>query len=333
MFAPTSPTHRFGNTLDFIITLDSFCSRLNSIKVDDSIPIDISDHFPVFFSIVNSYRSSITPQLRSRSYRDIKSVDSDFLSSALEDALSPLLTKDYVHFVDYLSDFRQSSKDVLDDLAPVVTKVSQKHNDPEWMDAEYIHERSVRKRLQKSNNKAAFNRQKRYCAYLAKQKRKSYYQSLSVDTSVNQKQLFDSLKKLTDNVRNNDNLPSHTEDTALANSFNTFFVDKVKSIRATSLSSLSHQQDVTSTTNGFSCLNSFVSTDCDEVRSIIKEHKIKVVPEDVLTRLLIKNHLEMLLPHFVKLINLSLCTSSCEGLKEAHIVPILKAFLPDKEVF
>ena len=332
MFASDFPTRRFGNTLDFIITPDSFCSRLNSIKVDDSIPTDISDHFPVFFSIVDSCRSSIAPQLRSRSYRHIRSVDSVLLSSALEDALSPLLTKDYVHFVDYLSDFRQCSKDVLDDLAPVVTKVSQKHKDPEWMDAEYIHERSVRKRLQKSRNKAAFNRQKRYCAYLAKQKRKSYYQSLSEDPSVNQKQLFDSLKRLTGNVRDDDNLPSHVDKTALANSFNTFFVDKVKSIRDTSPSLSFRQQEATSTTNEIPCLNSFVLTDCDEVRSIIKEHTTKVVPDDVLTRLLIKNHLEVLLPHFVKLINLSLCTSSCEGLKEAHVVPILKALL-DKEVF
>ena len=334
LFAPTLPTHRFGNTLDFIISPNSFFPRLHSIKVDDSVPIDISDHFPVFFSVINSRRSSIAPQPKSWSFRRISSVDHTLLGSALEDALSPLLTKEYEDFSDYLSDFRDCSLVVLDDLVPVVTKVAQKHDTPEWMDAEYIHERSVRKRLQKGSNKAAYNRQKRYCSYLAKQKRKSYYSSLS-SNSANQKQLFDSLKKLTDNVRNYDSLPSYNDNSALANSLNTFFEDKVKSIRAASpsVNPSELQEEVPPAPNGITNLNSFSLTDCNEVRSIIKKHDVKVVPEDVLTSALVKQHLEILLPHFVKLINLSLLTSSCDGLKEAHIVPILKSLALDKELF
>lgn len=332
--APTRPTHCFGNTLDFIITPNIFLPRLHSIRVDDSIPIDISDHFPVFFSVINSRRPSIAPQSKSWSFRRINSVDHNLLSSALEEALFPLLTKEYGLFSDYLSDFRECSRVVLDDLVPVVKKVSRKHDTPEWMDAEYIHERSVRKRLQKSNNKAAFNRQKRYCSYLVKQKRKSYYSSLASD-SANQKQLFDSLKKLSDNVRNNDNLPSCNDNAALANSFNIFFEEKIKSIRNASPSlPFSHQQqEVTPAPNSITSLDSFSLTDCNEVRSIIKEHAVKVIPEDVMTKELIKEHLEVLLPHFVKFINLSLLTSSCEGLKEAHIVPILKSLTLDRELF
>ena len=336
IFAPQAPTHRQGNTLDFVIVPNSFLPRMHSIRVDDSIPVDISDHFPVFFSIINSRLSAVRPQLRSWSFRQINSVDSDLLGSALEEALAPLLNKDYDDFSEYLSDFRQSSKNVLDDLAPVKTRVSRKHDNPEWIDAEYIHERSVRKRLQKGNNKAAYNRQKRYCAYLAKQKRKSYYDSLSVDSSVDQKQLFDSLKKLTGNVRSNDNLPTHNDSTSLANSFNAFFVDKVSSIRdASPVSStpLSYQQANSSDQNSATCLEAFSPTDDDEVASIIKDHGIKVLSDDVLTRIVIQSHLDVLLPHFVKLCNLSLSSTSCDGLKEAHVVPILKSLLLDKEMF
>ena len=38
----------------------------------------------------------------------------------------------------------------------------------------------------------------------------------------------------------------------------------------------------------------------------------------------------MLCPHFVNLVNLSLASSSCDGVKEAHVVPILKSLNIDK---
>ena len=66
---------------------------------------------------------------------------------------------------------------------------------------------------------------------------------------------------------------------------------------------------------------------------LIKHHGVKVGPGNVLTPRIIKVHLPVLLPHFVKLVNLSLSTCSTEGLKEAHVVPILKSLNLDQDNF
>ena len=66
---------------------------------------------------------------------------------------------------------------------------------------------------------------------------------------------------------------------------------------------------------------------------LIKSHGIKVGPGDVLTPVLIKTHLPVLLPHFVRLVNLSLSSCSTEGLNEAHVVPILKSLDLDSDSY
>lgn len=44
------------------------------------------------------------------------------------------------------------------------------------MDQEYVKERAKRKRLQKHpDKKAEYNKQKRFCQYLARSKKKAYY--------------------------------------------------------------------------------------------------------------------------------------------------------------
>ena len=66
---------------------------------------------------------------------------------------------------------------------------------------------------------------------------------------------------------------------------------------------------------------------------IIKSHNIKVGPGDVLNPRFIKAHLPVLLPRFVKLVNLSLSTNSTDGLNKANVVPILKSLALDADSF
>ena len=69
------------------------------------------------------------------------------------------------------------------------------------------------------------------------------------------------------------------------------------------------------------------------MRSIIKEHGIKTSSNDPAPSFLIKENIELLLPHLCNLVNLSLSSSSFDGLKEAHVVPILKSLQLDYENF
>ncbi len=43
-------------------------------------------------------------------------------------------------------------------------------------------------------------------------------------------------------------------------------------------------------------------------------------------------HIDVLLPHLVKLVNLSLSFASCDGIKDAYVVPILKSLNLDQDV-
>ena len=66
---------------------------------------------------------------------------------------------------------------------------------------------------------------------------------------------------------------------------------------------------------------------------MINKHGIKTSTNDPLPAFLIKENLELLLPHFCTLVNLSLSSCNFDGLKEAHVVPILKALQLDNELF
>ena len=66
---------------------------------------------------------------------------------------------------------------------------------------------------------------------------------------------------------------------------------------------------------------------------MIKKHGVKTSTNDPLPAFLIEENLELLLPHFRNLVNLSLSTSNFDGLKEAHVVPILKSLELDNELF
>ena len=338
IIAPSSPTHRLGNTLDFLVVPSDFMFDLTPLIVDHSVLI--SDHYPVLFYINNAGIQANCNRREPYSFRDYKSIDPDDLDLSLSDALSHLLNNDSLSFSDYLSSYRNSVNSVLDQLAPLQFREGRLgKKKPPWMDAEYVRERSLRKRLERSGDSAAYNAQKRHCAYLAKTKRKSYCNTAIANAAgSNQTQLFKLLNKLIDNVKKISNLPEHSDPTVLANQFNSYFSNKVQTIhdsippsssivreQVTPLPALSSQSE--------GHLNCFQETNIDELRRIIVKHGVMVGPEDLLTPYLIKNHLDVLLPHFVNLVNLSLSTSSCDGIKEAHIVPILKSINLDKEMF
>ena len=122
----------------------------------------------------------------------------------------------------------------------------------------------------------------------------------------------------------------------LADDFNNYFLTKISNIRSTLPSSTNPRADtLIPHLSSFTTyhLSSFDLTSVDELRLMIKTHGIKTSTNDPLPAFLIEENLELLLPHFCALVNLSLSTSNFDGLKEAHVVPILKALQLDNEVF
>ena len=153
-------------------------------------------------------------------------------------------------------------------------------------------------------------------------------------------------------------LPSHNNSYGLANTFNDFFVRKIMNIRneistfnscptteahtaggllsytEPSVACLSELHTTTPVNDDLRIdlnlstkphsLSSLQLTDDAEILSILKESAIKVSPDDPLPAFLVKECIDILLPYFTVLVNLSLSLPSFDTLKMATIVPALK---------
>ena len=319
---PTTATHQHGNILDFAIASSSLLTSVHSITVDSSIKI--SDHYPLCLALKSDSLSSPLPSLP-RNRRLFNTLDHTAFSTSLSQSLTSLESNSTTTLKDYLSSFNAAIIRTLDQFAPTQTITPKNSDRPQWMDQEYIEARSLRRRYQKLGNKSAFNRQTKVCARLVQQKRKSYYSSLFTELNgTNQQKLFKTFNKLFDNNKTTLSLPSHDDPSALAEAFNNFFLSKVSKIRSTLPSSTKPLTPPSSTSNTYQ-LSSFETTTVDELRHMINKHGIKTSTNDPLPAFLIKENLELLLPHFCTLVNLSLSSCNFDGLKEAHVVPILKA--------
>ena len=331
---PDGPSHRQGNVLDFAIVSSPLLSSVLSITLDSSITI--SDHYPVTLSLsADSLPSSVLPSL-SRNRRFFNTLDHSAFSSSLSDSLSSLASDPPSNLQDYLTTFNSAITVSLDRFAPFQKTTSSSNVKPPWMDQEYINARRLRRRYQKKGNKPAYNYQKKVCARLVKEKMMSYYSTLFPTLCTNQQQLFKTFNKLFDRNKGNLSLPSCKNASDLANNFNSFFLTKVSDIRSNLPSSILPNPASTtppSTTSKTFQLSSFEPTSIDELRQIIKTHGVKTSSNDPLPAFLLEENLELLLPHFETLVNLSITNSNFDGLKEAHVVPILKSLQLDKEDF
>ena len=117
-----------------------------------------------------------------------------------------------------------------------------------------------------------------------------------------------------------------------ANSFNTFFLSKINSIREELISSSSNTVDDGHTpfANHF---HSFELLTIDELREILQEMTIKTSFDDPIPAPVLKLVIESLLPYLLELVNLSLETGDISGLKESVIIPLLKKLNLDSEQF
>ena len=331
---PDSATHQHGNVLDFAIASSSLLTSVHSISVDSSVKI--SDHFPISLSLLSDSSPSCLPSIP-RNRRLFNKLDHSAFSSSLSQSLNSLKSNPPTSLKDYLSNFNTAITKTLDQFAPS-QKITPKDNDnPPWMDQEYVKARSLRRRYEKQGNKPAYNRQNKVCARLVQLKRKSYYSSLFIHlNNTNQKELFKTFNKLFDRNKNNLSLPSYDNPSTLADDFNNYFLTKVSNIRSTLPPSSNPSYTIPippSSTSTTYQLSSFDPTSVNELRHLIKTHGVKTSTNDPLPAFLIEENLELLLPHFCTLINLSLSSCNFDGLKEAHVVPILKALQLDNEVF
>ena len=245
-----------------------------------------------------------------------------------------------LNFHETLSIYNHCLSSTLDDFAPMLPHIV--HHDsctpPVWMDKEYKSQRIIRRRLERAKKKrktndtqAQYALQLNHCIFLANRKQKEYWSDIANSTE-NQGKLFKTVSKLWKQPAKK-TLPSHHDSSTLANDFNSFFVNKIKTIREQLSRNPSDQHLYDSSRPPSNSFSTFQPVSMEQLRLIISEMTIKTSFDDPLPASLLKKSIDTLLPYILDIVNLSLETGSIAGLKESVITPIIKKLDLNAEYF
>ena len=87
--------------------------------------------------------------------------------------------------------------------------------------------------------------------------------------------------------------------------------------------------------NNISLLYEFEPATVAELKQITSAYKVKCSPEDPIPSFLLKENIDVFIPYWLEIVNLSLEIGSMDSLKSAVIIPLIKDLgsLVDKDVF
>ena len=328
-------THRLGNTLDLLF-LNEF-----EISATPSPPLnyDISDHFPIRFTLNNVHTPTPLSTCVLTSYRNIKGIDLVEFSSDICSQLDNISFEE--DFQTSYERFSSITNNTLDIHAPLITRPLVNKNEIPWQDSEYRKERALRRKFERKwkesgisdgPERKAYTDQRAKCAVLASSKRSHFITSLIRKSEGNLSSLFNIVSKVLDKQESHTLPQFNNEPKHLATKFNEFYVDKVNKIRE-KIPAIDSSNTVCYDGAAFTGvpLTSFEPTSVGELEQIIKASSVKTAFSDILPSKLLKSVLDNILPYVCDLINLSFKTGSMEGVKEATIFPLLKKVGLDSE--
>ena len=333
------PTHKKGHTLDLIF--------LNNFEIQASVTppmsFDIGDHFPVYFTLNNVTNRISSHTMKRVTYRNLRGINLVEFSSDLCTQL------DNLHGLDFPSHYQQFfniTNETLGRHAPLKTKtVSSKESVP-WLDSEYKTERALRRKYERAwkesikksgktdtPERVPYVIQRKKCANLVTLKRSQYLKNIIQNSDGDQRSLNKIVCEVLDKNKFSSSFPSHDQPVELANRFNSFYTNKVQTIRdkIPIIDSSETFEDGRTTFVG-QPLNVFSPVTVEEKKSLLKGKSVKAAYNDILPRPVLKKVVDTLLPYICDLINLSLKSASMEGVKEATIIPLLKKAGLDPEI-
>ena len=311
------PTHRRGHTLDVVIArLDD--TKISKVEVSD---IALSDHYLLSFSVdctaPRSYYKTIT-------YR--RKVNNNEFRECLLNTLSNIHIGN--NFGEAVSEYNSNLSALVENIAPKITKTVKIVNNAPWFDTEYKTLRRERRRAEKKfkrtldeDDKNAFKELRKGTTAVAKEKKQQYYINQIRNANNKPKMLFNVVNTLMD-AENSSVLPTSTSDTKLANDFQTYFKEKILKIRESF-----PPPEPTSTPllpGNIHDFSTFEIATEDEIRKIVQSYGVSCSPEDPIPIKILIENIDILIPYWLELVNLSLSTGSIDCLKSAVIGPLLK---------
>ena len=330
------PTHKLGHTLDLI-----FSNHLD-LPIEPITPVsyNLGDHFPIFFDLPDTTKRSNLQQKKTVIGRNYKSVDIPNLALNLETSLNNAMSacSEESSFSELLQVYNNTIDNELDLVAPLQTRTFPMASAPPWIDSEYKINRALRRRLEtkwkKSKLKAdkrEYVSQRKLCANMCDEKRSVYLKNLIASKKGNQRALYSIVNNLFDKNKSSGILPEHEDSKVLANKFNNFYIDKVNLLRS-KIPTTSPVSTYNTWSFSGTMLASFRPTTETELRDILRSSGIKTSFHDILPANMLKQVIDELIPHLCTLVNKSLLTGSCDGIKVSTIVPLLKKAGLDPDV-
>ncbi|KAI3377953.1 hypothetical protein SNEBB_008503, partial [Seison nebaliae] len=329
---PLVPTHIAGHTLDLLFGNPSVLP----IEVENNIcSVGQSDHFPVLynFHILNSISSQGALRKKQNvAFRNVKDVDvvsfEQNLTCALDEVLQEVFHSENSTFQVQYELFCSIQKQLLDSVAPLKYSKINSHL-PKWMDNEFRTERASRRRLERAylrtksiTDKNLLVQQRNRCAELSKLKRYSYFTRALNNCGSDQRALFQIVSTMLSAQNNKVAVPEHENDKCLAQTFNTFYFDKVYKIRQ-NLPAIRIDNCIFNLFSG-SFLTHFKEATIEEIDETLSKVNIKTSVFDPLPTCILNKVYKCLLPYFCQLINKSFHTGSLDGIKQSVIHPLLK---------
>lgn len=317
------PTHIYGHSLDLLISPNYGACRPTSVVASDRI----SDHF----TIIAEMKIPVTTHTHQKTiqYRNIKGVDVDAFKDDILN--SDLLVTPRRNASDLAKQYWDTLATIFHRHAPLITKrISPKPVNP-WLTPDILEAKRRRKYLERiwRKNRTPLNRSRYtrqtllYNRMMAKAK--SAYLSDIIDKgSSDQRGMWKAFNKIL-HRHPTVSLPECTSIAELANSFGSFFVDKISVIRS-SFAAATHlsNQDTAPQPNA-STINVFSPASEEEIRRLIMAAPNKSCDLDPIPTCLLKSCIDVLIKPITSMINLSLSEGVFPmSFKKAHVTPLLK---------
>ena len=314
----TCPTHRLGNTLDFIVLEN------NSTLVCADDPKDlfyISDHS---FVVTTLNVSRPQPKQETVIFRKIKAIPSELLRGDLEKLFDAGKLPDDLHsLVQY---YDKTLASLLDKYAPLVTKKITSKRVVPWFDDTAKTMKADRRRLEKVWKRTRLQEDWvnfRVCCsiylkhlYMCKVE---CYQSKIEECGNDSKKIYNTINGLINTTSSNP-LPDEPPD-LLANSFADYFYNKIKKI----CDELDQCELYTPSLKDVPSMKTFQPVTETFVAKLLSEMKPTTCASDPCPSVIIKSNKDLLTTVITKIINLSLGTSTFdESWKQATVLPLLK---------
>ena len=327
------PTHISGNCLDWLIT------RKCDVNFDSpfaDFPC-ISDHHTVSCRLFMPKPNPIKLKVRSR---NIKNINSNSLAKDIAEIDLPLTSVE-----DAVSCYNDKLESILDDHAPLFEKTIIVRPNTSWYNAQTrelkVQKRRLERKWKKSKSENDWIKYREHCKLLTaclNACKKDFLSCKILESENDKKKLFSIAKTLLSGPKGT-TLPDISDDTSLASSFNSYFIDKIVKIRdnitnSSTVETLSIVKDKLFPKEADSQMSKFRTASEDEIRKIIRSASSSTCSLDPLPTGLLKDNLDALVPVITAIVNKSLEDGTFpSNLKHANIIPLIKKDNLDKENF